>query len=107
MTDSSFSDSARNWVLTQAYTRLQQRQFDDSLKLLRGLAVLAPDDPEVLRMLSFSLLKARAHEECLEVVDKYLQCITPETDTKEIIWIQDRARNRLHQAGQDQSEAAE
>ena len=35
---SSLSEAPKDWLLTQAFTRLQQRQFTDALKLLQGLA---------------------------------------------------------------------
>ncbi|MCL6270553.1 hypothetical protein M3P05_11525 [Sansalvadorimonas sp. 2012CJ34-2] len=95
--------SQKDWVLTQAYTRLQQRQFADCLKLLKGLRVLAPEDPEVYRMLSYALLMADQPEECLAMADRYMQCIPPNSDTKEISWIQGRAKVRLEKA-KDQSE---
>lgn len=88
----------KDWVLTQAYTRLQQRQFTDALKLLQGLRVLAPEDPEVYRMLSYALLMADQPEECLAMADRYMQCMPPGTDTQEISWIQGRANVRLEKA---------
>ena len=57
-----------------------------------------PDDAEVYRMLSYALLSADQPEECLVMVDKYLQCVPPETDTQAISWIQGRAKVRLEKA---------
>ncbi|MTI14161.1 tetratricopeptide repeat protein [Sansalvadorimonas verongulae] len=90
--------TGKDWVLTQAFTRLQQRQFTDAIKLLQGLRVLAPEDSEVYRMLSYSLLMADQPEECLSMADRYLQCMPPGTDTQEISWIQGRAKVRLEKA---------
>ncbi len=88
----------KDWLLTQAFTRLQQRQFTDALTLLRGLKVLMPNDAEVYRMLSYALLAADQPEECLAMVDKYLQCVPSNTDTQAISWIQGRAKVRLDKA---------
>ncbi|WP_281649008.1 tetratricopeptide repeat protein [Parendozoicomonas sp. Alg238-R29] len=95
---SGASLSGKDWVLTQAFTRLQQRQFSDALKLLQGLRVLSPEDPEVYRMLSYALLMADQPEECLAMADRYQQCMPPGTDTQEISWIQGRAEVRLEKA---------
>ena len=95
--------TGKDWVLTQAFTRLQQRQFGDAIKLLQGLRVLAPDDSEVYRMLSYALLMADQPEECLAMADRYLQCIPSGTDTKEISWIQGRAKVRLEKARLEQA----
>ena len=95
VTQDGITETRKDWVLTQAFTRLQQRQFEDSLKLLWGLKVLIPDDPEVYRMLSYVLLMADKPEECLNMADKYMQCIPPGTDTREITWIKGRAKVRI------------
>ncbi len=107
--EQGLTQSSKDWVLTQAYTRLQQRQFDDALKLLMGLRALTPDDPEVYRMISYILLMADRPEECLAMADKYLQCIPPETSTKEMSWIQGRAsvlldKTHNEQAGLEQAQ---
>ena len=93
----------KDWILTQAFTRLQQRQYIDSLTLLRGLAVLTPQDADVFGMLSYVLLMADLPEECIQAAEHYLQCIPPDTDTKEIEWIRGRAHVRLEKASADGS----
>ena len=103
VTPEGMTEGHKDWVLTQAFTRLQQRQFEDSLKLLKGLRVLTPDEPEVYRMLSYVLLMADKPAECLLMVDKYMQCIPPNTDTKEISWIQGRAKIRLEKVRLEQT----
>ncbi len=97
------TETQKGWMLTQAYTRLQQRQYEDALKLLQGLQVLLPDDPEVYCMLSYVLLMADKPEECLAMADRYLQCIPPDTDTQEISWIQGRAQVRIEKVRREQS----
>ncbi len=84
-----------DWLLTQAYTKMRHRQYKSSLALLQGLRVLAPDHPEVYRMLSYTLLQADQPEECLQMVDKYLQYLPSAADDEEIRWIEARARLRL------------
>ncbi len=103
-TSHALPENHKDWLLTQAFTRLQQRQFVDALKLLQGLRVLAPCDAEVYRMLSYALLSVDQPEECLMMVDKYLQHIPSETDTEAISWIQERAKARLEKAQSDGSE---
>ncbi|CAM3537486.1 tetratricopeptide repeat protein [Parendozoicomonas haliclonae] len=96
--DNQITESHKDWMLTQAYTRLQQRQYTDALVLLHGLKVLLPEDPEVYRMLSYALLMADKPEECLVMADRYLQCLPPHTDHQEINWIQGRAKVRMEKA---------
>ena len=55
-------------------------------------------------MLSYALLSVDQPEECLMMVDKYLQHIPSETDTEAISWIQERAKARLEKAQSDGSE---
>ena len=104
--EKGLQEAQKDWVLTQAYTRLQQRQFKDCLKLLKGLKVLAPEDPEVYRMLSYVLLVDDQPEESLAMADRYMQCIPPDTDTTEISWIQGRARIRLDKAKEQPGDSA-
>lgn len=87
-----------DWLLTQAYTKMRHRQYKSSLALLEGLCVLAPDHSEVYRMLAYTLLQANQPEECLRMVDKYLQHLPSAADNEEIRWIEARARLRLDKA---------
>lgn len=82
-------------MLTQAYTKMSHRQYDDSLALLRGLTVLAPEHPDVYRMLAYTLLQANQPEESLQMIDKYLQCSPANAEDKEVLWIKGRAEIRV------------
>jgi len=90
------NNEQRNWMLTQSYTRLMHRQYEDCLTLLRGLKVLCPEDPDVYCMMSYACLEADHPEECLQMVDKYKEFAdSDKKESKEMQWIQDRAKLRL------------
>ncbi len=93
---SYINEEQRNWMLTQSYTRLMHKQFDDCLTLLRGLKLLCPEDPEVYCMMSYAFLEAGYPEECLQMVDKYKEYAEPDKkDIEEIHWIEVRAQLKL------------
>ena len=99
------NNDQRNWMLTQSYTRLMHKQYEDCLTLLRGLRVLCPEDPEVYCMMSYACLEADYPEECLEMVDKYLKCVAPgKKENKEIQWIKDRAQLRVDKKNKSDNE---
>lgn len=87
-----------DWLLTQAYTKMSHKRYDDSLALLRGLVVLVPENPDVYRMLAYTLLQTNQPEESLKMVDIYLQHLPSATDDEEIHWIKGRAKLRLEKA---------
>ncbi|MCK5893922.1 MAG: hypothetical protein KAG53_05830 [Endozoicomonadaceae bacterium] len=87
-----------DWLLTQAYTKMSHKQYDDSLAILKGLVVLAPDSHDGYRMLAYTLLQANQPEESLKMVDKYLQHLPSAADDEEIHWIKGRAKLRLKKA---------
>lgn len=90
------NEEQRNWMLTQSYTRLMHRRYEDCLTLLRGLQVLCPEDPDLYCMMSYAYLEADYPEECLEMVDKYLEYVAPDKkEVKEVQWIKSRAQLRV------------
>ncbi|MCY4176955.1 MAG: hypothetical protein OXD32_00460 [Endozoicomonadaceae bacterium] len=98
---SHISQEQREWMLTQSYTRLMHRQYKDCLILLRGLCALCPEDAEVYSMMSYACLEAGDPEECLSMVDKYMQYAAPEKQNiKEIQWIRERAQLRINKKTQ-------
>lgn len=93
-------------MLTQSYTRLMHRQYEDCLILLRGLQVLCPKDPEVYSMMSYACLEAGEPEECLKMVDKYVEYAAPEKrEIKEIQWIKERAQLRINKKKESDKDA--
>ncbi|MCY4473098.1 MAG: hypothetical protein OXC07_09840 [Kistimonas sp.] len=95
------ADGSREWILTQAFTRLQHRQIDDAVILLRGGSVFLPGDPDVWRMLSYALLLADKPEESLAAADNYRRLASLSGQAKEVAWIEGRARLRLNRMQQD------
>ena len=86
----------RNWMLTQSYTRLMHKKYEECLTLLRGLEILCPKDPDVYAMMSYAFLEAGQAEDCLQTVDKYLECVAPnKKSSKEVHWIKSRAQLRM------------
>ena len=95
-----------NWILTQSYTRLMHRQYEDCLTLLRGLQILHPENPDVYCMMSYAYLETNNPEECLLMVDRYLEYAAPDKkNLKEIQWIQSRAQLRLEKNNKPSSAA--
>ena len=92
-------------MLTQAFTRLQHRQFSDAVTLLQGARVLLPDDPDICRMLSYALLLADRPEESLAMADNYRRLVPSSDQAKEVAWIEGRARLRLDRVQQDSGDS--
>lgn len=87
----------KEWLLTQSYTRLMHRQYEDCLILLRGLQILCPENSAVYSMMSYAYLEAGYSEECLKMVDKYMEYAAPgKKESKEMQWIKERAQLRIN-----------
>lgn len=80
-----------NWLFSQAAYYLEYLQPKKSIALLEALQILDPENPDVVRMLSYAYLENEQFEESIVAADLFLRQARSAKDIQAIKWIKGRA----------------
>ncbi|MBE8215185.1 MAG: hypothetical protein HAW62_02490 [Endozoicomonadaceae bacterium] len=87
----------QQWMLMQAYTRLNYRQYEACVTILKGLKALIPNNDTLYPMISYAYLQLGSFESCLEAITQYESLIPKEKrNHQEVEWIKKRAQLKLN-----------